>query len=170
MNKHTVFTFEDELRDLLLPCGELCVSFRYAQNQTRGYDYSRIFSSTRKPYHRLSRSIKSLELNGIYPDDKAVYPGAIERCRAALFSLSSAIFGAILDFEVVEDASRDLLERLPFADGSLIVVAPDNSKMEPHCRLIVEKLPFVMSTYNMQFGFVLMEPGRVLERMDLVAA
>lgn len=76
----------------------------------------------------------------------------------------------IPDFEGVETATGHLLERLPFADASLIFVTPDNSMTELRRRLIAAKIPFVMSTYNMQRGFVLMEPGKVPEGMELAAA
>jgi 5-formyltetrahydrofolate cyclo-ligase len=75
------------------------------------------------------------------------------------FHLSFSEF--IPDFDGVEQAT-DRIAALPaWADSKLAFVTPDNSMTELRRRLIVEGKAFVMSTYNMQRGFLYMAPGIV---------
>ncbi|MGA1833661.1 MULTISPECIES: 5-formyltetrahydrofolate cyclo-ligase [Rhizobium] len=75
------------------------------------------------------------------------------------FHLSFSEF--IPDFEGVEQAT-DRIAALPaFAASKLAFVTPDNSMTELRRRLITEGKAFVMSTYNMQRGFLYMAPGIV---------
>ncbi|MEA3535864.1 5-formyltetrahydrofolate cyclo-ligase [Rhizobium sp. CC-YZS058] len=75
------------------------------------------------------------------------------------FHLSFSEF--IPDF-IGADVATDRLTRLKaFRDCRLAFVTPDNSMTELRRRLIVEGKGFVMSTYNMQRGFLYMAPGIV---------
>lgn len=75
------------------------------------------------------------------------------------FHLSFSEF--IPDFEGVEQATDRLASLAAWKDCRLAFVTPDNSMTELRRRLIVEGKPFVMSTYNMQRGFLYMAPGIV---------
>jgi 5-formyltetrahydrofolate cyclo-ligase len=67
----------------------------------------------------------------------------------------------IPDFEGVEQAT-DRITALPeWQAMKLAFVTPDNSMTELRKRLMLEGKAFVMSTYNMQRGFLYMEPGIV---------
>ncbi len=75
------------------------------------------------------------------------------------FHLSFSEF--IPDFEGVEEAT-DRIAQLPgWKNSRLVFVTPDNSMTELRRRLIIEGKAFVMSTYNMQRGFLYMAPGIV---------
>lgn len=67
----------------------------------------------------------------------------------------------IPDFEGVEDATDRLMQLDTFRDSRLVFVTPDNSMTELRRRLILDDRPFVMSTYNMQRGFLYVAPGTV---------
>ncbi len=75
------------------------------------------------------------------------------------FHLSFSEF--IPDFEGVEQATDRIVDLAAWKDCQLAFVTPDNSMTELRRRLIVEGKAFVMSTYNMQRGFLYMEPGIV---------
>ncbi|QRM53195.1 5-formyltetrahydrofolate cyclo-ligase [Sinorhizobium sp. BG8] len=76
----------------------------------------------------------------------------------------------IPDFEG-SDSATDRLAALPsFARTSLAFVTPDNSMLELRRRMIVSGTPFVMSTYNIQRGFLYLAPGIVPKGTELQAA
>ncbi|TNM63911.1 5-formyltetrahydrofolate cyclo-ligase [Aliirhizobium smilacinae] len=75
------------------------------------------------------------------------------------FHLSFSEF--IPDFDGVEQATDRIVALPAFADSKLAFVTPDNSMTELRRRLIIEGKAFVMSTYNMQRGFLYMAPGIV---------
>ncbi|MEE9907081.1 hypothetical protein LWV33_05395 [Brucella intermedia] len=67
----------------------------------------------------------------------------------------------IPDFEGVEAATDRLLALEGFAKANLVFVTPDNSMIELRRRLIKSGTPFIMPTYGMQRGFLLLQPGSV---------
>ncbi|MBA67925.1 MAG: 5-formyltetrahydrofolate cyclo-ligase [Rhizobiales bacterium] len=67
----------------------------------------------------------------------------------------------IPDFEGVEEATDRLMQLEAFRNARLVFVTPDNSMTELRRRLILADRPFVMSTYNMQRGFLYVAPGAV---------
>lgn len=67
----------------------------------------------------------------------------------------------IPDFEGVEQATDRIAELDAWKAMKLAFVTPDNSMTELRRRLIAEGKAFVMSTYNMQRGFLYMAPGIV---------
>lgn len=67
----------------------------------------------------------------------------------------------IPDFEGAEQATDRITELAAWKNSRLIFVTPDNSMTELRRRLIIEGKAFVMSTYNMQRGFLYMAPGAV---------
>lgn len=75
------------------------------------------------------------------------------------FHLSFSEF--IPDFEGVEQATDFIAELPAFKDCQLAFVTPDNSMTELRRRLIADGKAFVMSTYNMQRGFLYIAPGVV---------
>lgn len=76
----------------------------------------------------------------------------------------------IPDFEGVE-AATDRLTQLPaYQSSTLVFVTPDNSMTELRRRLIIEGKPLVMSTYNMQRGFLYLAPGVVPPEAAVFAA
>ncbi|MBP2551873.1 5-formyltetrahydrofolate cyclo-ligase [Neorhizobium galegae] len=75
------------------------------------------------------------------------------------FHLSFSEF--IPDFEGVEQATDRIAGLDAWKDMKLAFVTPDNSMTELRRRLIAEGKAFVMSTYNMQRGFLYMAPGIV---------
>ena len=76
----------------------------------------------------------------------------------------------IPDFEGVETATDQLLALEGFAKANLVFVTPDNSMIELRRRLIVSGTPFIMPTYGMQRGFLLLEPGSVPPGLEKAAA
>ena len=65
----------------------------------------------------------------------------------------------IPDFEGVEEATDRLMQLEAFRNARLVFVTPDNSMTELRRRLILADRPFVMSTYNMQRGFLYVAPN-----------
>lgn len=76
----------------------------------------------------------------------------------------------IPDFEGVETATDQLLALEGFAKANLVFVTPDNSMIELRRRLIMSGTPFIMPTYGMQRGFLLLEPGSVPPGLEKAAA
>src|SRR5690606_7149558 len=76
----------------------------------------------------------------------------------------------IPDFEGVEAATDQLLALEGFAKANLVFVTPDNSMIELRRRLIMSGTPFIMPTYGMQRGFLLLEPGSVPPGLEKAAA
>lgn len=76
----------------------------------------------------------------------------------------------IPDFDGAE-AATDRIEALPqYQNSRLAFVTPDNSLVELRRRMIAAGKPFVVSTYNMLRGFMLIEPGRVPPGHEFYAA
>jgi 5-formyltetrahydrofolate cyclo-ligase len=75
------------------------------------------------------------------------------------FHLSFSEF--IPDFDGVEQATDRIAALDVFKESRLAFVTPDNSMTELRRRLIAAGKPFVMSTYNMQRGFLYMPSGIV---------
>jgi 5-formyltetrahydrofolate cyclo-ligase len=65
----------------------------------------------------------------------------------------------IPDFSGVEQATDRIVALPVVRNSTLAFVTPDNSMTELRRHLIVEGKAFVMSTYNMQRGFLYMAPG-----------
>ena len=76
----------------------------------------------------------------------------------------------IPDFEEVEAATDRLLAIEGIAKARLVFVTPDNSMIELRRRLIMSGTPFIMPTYGMQRGFLLLEPGSVPPGLEKAAA
>ncbi len=76
----------------------------------------------------------------------------------------------IPDFEGVEAATDRLLALEGIAKAELVFVTPDNSMIELRRRLIKTGTPFIMPTYGMQRGFLLLEPGSVPPGLEKAAA
>ncbi|MBQ0710084.1 MULTISPECIES: 5-formyltetrahydrofolate cyclo-ligase [unclassified Ochrobactrum] len=76
----------------------------------------------------------------------------------------------IPDFEGVEAATDRLLALEGIAKAELVFVTPDNSMIELRRRLIKAGTPFIMPTYGMQRGFLLLEPGSVPPGLEKAAA
>lgn len=76
----------------------------------------------------------------------------------------------IPDFEGVEQATDRVTGLAAYRDSRLVFVTPDNSMTELRRRLILEGKPFVMSTYNMQRGFLYLAPGVVPREAATFAA
>jgi 5-formyltetrahydrofolate cyclo-ligase len=57
-----------------------------------------------------------------------------------------------------------------FARADLVFVTPDNSMIELRRRLIKSGTPFIMPTYGMQRGFLLLQPGSVPPGLEKAAA
>ncbi|KAB2670330.1 5-formyltetrahydrofolate cyclo-ligase [Ochrobactrum sp. RH1CCR137] len=76
----------------------------------------------------------------------------------------------IPDFEGVEAATERLLALEGFAKANLVFVTPDNSMIELRRRLIKSGTPFIMPTYGMQRGFLLLQPGSVPPGLEKAAA
>lgn len=67
--------------------------------------------------------------------------------------------------------ATDRICALPaYRQSQLAFITPDNSLTELRRRLIAERKPFVMSSFRIQRGFVLLEPGSVPEGAELYAA
>ena len=76
----------------------------------------------------------------------------------------------IPDFEGVEGATDHVTDLPAYRESRLAFVTPDNSMTELRRRLIIEGKPFVMSTYNMQRGFLYLAPGVVPREAATFAA
>ena len=76
----------------------------------------------------------------------------------------------IPDFEGVEAATERLLALEGFARANPVFVTPDNSMIELRRRLIMSGTPFIMPTYGMQRGFLLLQPGSVPPGLEKAAA
>ncbi|MFT3974072.1 MAG: 5-formyltetrahydrofolate cyclo-ligase [Amaricoccus sp.] len=76
----------------------------------------------------------------------------------------------IPDFEGSE-AATDRVAALPaYRDSRFAFVTPDNCLVDLRRRMIAAGKPFVMSTYGIYRGFLLVEPGMVPEGAELYAA
>lgn len=76
----------------------------------------------------------------------------------------------IPDFEGSERAVDRLVELPVYAASRFAFITPDNCLVDLRRRMIAEGKPFVMSTYGIYRGFLLMEPGMVPPGAELYAA
>lgn len=76
----------------------------------------------------------------------------------------------IPDFEG-SDAATDRIVALPAYQASqLAFITPDNCLIDLRRRMIEAQMPFIMSTYGIYRGFLLIEPGSVPKGAELYAA
>lgn len=76
----------------------------------------------------------------------------------------------IPDFEGSEAATAHLVQMPAYRDTTFAFITPDNCLVDLRRRMIAEGKPFVMSTYGIYRGFLLMEPGMVPPGAELYAA
>lgn len=76
----------------------------------------------------------------------------------------------IPDFEGSEAATDRLVELDAYKASKYAFITPDNCLVDLRRRMIEAGIPFVMSTYGIYRGFVLMEPGMVPKGAELYAA
>lgn len=76
----------------------------------------------------------------------------------------------IPDFAGSENATGHITELDAYNRSKLAFITPDNCLVDLRRAMIAADMPFVMSTYGIYRGFVLMEPGRVPEGQELFAA
>ena len=76
----------------------------------------------------------------------------------------------IPDFEGSESATDRLAELPAYQDSRFAFITPDNCLVELRRRMIAAGVPFVMSTYGIYRGFLLLEPGMVPPGAELYAA
>lgn len=76
----------------------------------------------------------------------------------------------IPDFEGSEAATARILEMPAYRDSAFAFITPDNCLAGLRQAMIEADKPFVMSTYGIYRGFVLMEPGMVPEGAALYAS
>lgn len=76
----------------------------------------------------------------------------------------------IPDFEGSEQATDRLVELDAWKTSQYAFITPDNCLVDLRRRMIEAGIPFVMSTYGIYRGFLLMEPGMVPKGAELYAA
>lgn len=76
----------------------------------------------------------------------------------------------IPDFEGSEQATDRLVELDAYKASRYAFITPDNCLVDLRRRMIEAGIPFVMSTYGIYRGFLLMEPGMVPKGAELYAA
>ena len=76
----------------------------------------------------------------------------------------------IPDFEGSEKATDYLVAEETYADSTFAFITPDNCLADLRRRMIEDDKPFVMSTYGIYRGFVLLEPENVPEGAALYAS
>lgn len=76
----------------------------------------------------------------------------------------------IPDFENSEAAIDRLVELDAYRNCRYAFITPDNCLVELRRRMIEAEIPFVMSTYGIYRGFLLIEPGMVPKGAELYAA
>lgn len=76
----------------------------------------------------------------------------------------------IPDFEGSETATEHLVRMPAYQSASYSFITPDNCLVDLRRRMIAEGKPFVMSTYGIYRGFLLLEPGMVPPGAELYAA
>lgn len=76
----------------------------------------------------------------------------------------------IPDFEGSETATDRLVSMPAYQATRYAFITPDNCLVDLRRRMIAEGKPFVMSTYGIYRGFLLMEPGMVPQGAELYAA
>jgi 5-formyltetrahydrofolate cyclo-ligase len=76
----------------------------------------------------------------------------------------------IPDFEGSEAATDHLVQLAAYQTTQFAFITPDNCLVDLRRRMIAAGKPFVMSTYGIYRGFLLMEPGMVPAGAELYAA
>jgi 5-formyltetrahydrofolate cyclo-ligase len=76
----------------------------------------------------------------------------------------------IPDFEGSEAAVSRVETLAAYKNARFAFITPDNGLVELRRRMIVAGIPFVMSTYGIYRGFVVIEPGMVPKGHELYAA
>lgn len=76
----------------------------------------------------------------------------------------------IPDFEGSEQATDHVAAMPAYAATEFSFITPDNCLVDLRRRMIAAGKPFVMSTYGIYRGFLLMEPGMVPQGAELYAA
>ncbi|MFT4783295.1 MAG: 5-formyltetrahydrofolate cyclo-ligase [Yoonia sp.] len=76
----------------------------------------------------------------------------------------------IPDFEGSEKATDHVVAQEAYAGSSFAFITPDNCLADLRRRMIEDGKPFVMSTYGIYRGFVLLEPENVPEGAALYAS
>ncbi|MCC0080909.1 MAG: 5-formyltetrahydrofolate cyclo-ligase [Rhodobacter sp.] len=76
----------------------------------------------------------------------------------------------IPDFDGSETATEHLVEMPTYQSANFSFITPDNCLVDLRRRMIAEGKTFVMSTYGIYRGFLLMEPGMVPPGAELYAA
>jgi 5-formyltetrahydrofolate cyclo-ligase len=76
----------------------------------------------------------------------------------------------IPDFEGSETATDRILDMKECNEAKLMFITPDNCLVDLRRRLIEQEKTFVMSTYGIYRGFLLMEPGMVPKGAELYAS
>ena len=84
------------------------------------------------------------------------------------FHLNFAEF--IPDFEGSEAAAERILELPAFAQSKLVFVTPDNGLVALRRQMLERGMTFVVATYNIMRGFMLMEPDRIPQGHERYAA
>ncbi|CDX58527.1 5-formyltetrahydrofolate cyclo-ligase [Mesorhizobium plurifarium] len=80
-------------------------------------------------------------------------------------------FGEVIpDFEGSEEATDKIAAMDAYKDTKYAFITPDNCLVDLRRRLIERGVPFVMSTYGIYRGFVMIEPGMVPKGAELYAA
>jgi len=76
----------------------------------------------------------------------------------------------IPDFEGSETATDRILDMKECKEAKFMFITPDNCLVDLRRRLIEQEKTFVMSTYGIYRGFLLMEPGMVPKGAELYAS
>jgi 5-formyltetrahydrofolate cyclo-ligase len=76
----------------------------------------------------------------------------------------------IPDFDGSEEATDHVVGMQAYRDSTFAFITPDNCLVDLRRRMIAAGKPFVMSTYGIYRGFLLMEPGMVPPGAELYAA
>ena len=80
-------------------------------------------------------------------------------------------FGEVIpDFEGSERAADHIVALPAYKSCKFAFITPDNCLVDLRRRMIEAGIPFVMSTYGIYRGFLLMEPGMVPKGAELYAA
>lgn len=80
-------------------------------------------------------------------------------------------FGEVIpDFQGSERATEHIVAMSAYKACKYAFITPDNCLVDLRRRMIEAGIPFVMSTYGIYRGFLLMEPGMVPKGAELYAA
>jgi 5-formyltetrahydrofolate cyclo-ligase len=76
----------------------------------------------------------------------------------------------IPDFDGSETATDNIVEMDAYKDAKISFITPDNCLVDLRRRMIEDGKTFIMSTYGIYRGFLLIEPGMVPKGAELYAA